>query len=77
MLLLPPWRRAPLLPFGQPAVILAVVAATAILACAAASAALFLSSASSASLQRLIGAECPGAGDVELQAVDRPGPSRR
>ena len=71
MLLLPPWRRAPLLPFGQPAVILAVVAATAILACAAASAALFLSSASSASLQRLIGAECPGADEVELH-VDRP-----
>ncbi len=70
VLLLPPWRRAPLLPFGQPAVILAVVAATAILACAAASAALFLSSAASASLQRLIAAECPGAGEVEVQAIE-------
>jgi putative ABC transport system permease protein len=70
VLLLPPWRRAPLLPFGQPAVILAVVAASAILACASASAALFLSSASSASLQRLISAECPGAAAVELQATD-------
>ncbi len=34
MFLLPPWTRAPLLGFRQPAVILAVLGATAILACA-------------------------------------------
>ena len=59
ILTLPPWTRAPLLPWRQPAVILAVVAAAAILACAGASAALFLSSASSESLRRIIAADCP------------------
>jgi len=67
--LLPPWSRAPLLPFGQPAVLLAVLAAAAILACAGASAPLFLSSASSAALQRLVAAGCPDAatGAVRLR----------
>ncbi|HEV7654859.1 MAG TPA: FtsX-like permease family protein, partial [Mycobacteriales bacterium] len=65
--MLPPWRRAPVLPFGQPAVLLAVIAAAAILACAAASAPLFLSSASSAALQRLIGNECPSAATASVK----------
>ncbi|HYT10124.1 MAG TPA: FtsX-like permease family protein, partial [Mycobacteriales bacterium] len=76
IILLPPWTRAPLLPFRQPAVILAVLGAAAILACASASAALFLSSASSASLQRLVAAECPDATAatvrVDLAAGERP-----
>jgi putative ABC transport system permease protein len=58
-LLLPPWTRAPFLAFGEPAVILAVLAATAILACASASAALFLSSAATESLHRTALANCP------------------
>ena len=56
-----------MLPFGQPAVLLAVVAAAAILACAAASAPLFLSAASSAALQRLIGAGCPSAATAAVK----------
>ncbi|HST65032.1 MAG TPA: hypothetical protein VLM05_07565, partial [Mycobacteriales bacterium] len=78
---LPPWRRAPVLPFGQPAVLLAVIAAAAILACAAASAPLFLSSASSAALQRLIGDQCPVAGTAAVKerarGADLPGLDRR
>lgn len=58
---LAPWRRAPLLSLGQPAVIVAVVVAAAILACAGSSAALFLSSASSESLRVQLAAECPDA----------------
>jgi putative ABC transport system permease protein len=58
-LLLPPWTRAPFLAFREPAVILAVLAATAILACASASAALFLSSAATESLHRTVAANCP------------------
>ena len=65
---LPPWRRAPMLPFGQPAVLLAVIAAAAILACAAASAPLFLSSAASAALQRLSGEQCATASTAALKA---------
>ena len=61
-ILLPPWTRAPLLPFRQPAVILAVVGAAAILACASASAALFLSSASSESLRRIVAVGVRGRG---------------
>jgi putative ABC transport system permease protein len=72
VLLLPPWRRAPLLPFGQPAVLLAVLAAAAILACAAASAPLFLSSASSAALQRLLGQQCASAGTAAVKVRDQP-----
>jgi putative ABC transport system permease protein len=66
-ILLPPWTRAPLLPFRQPAVILAVVGAAAILACASASAALFLSSASSESLRRIVAVECPDAADATVR----------
>jgi putative ABC transport system permease protein len=73
VLLLPPWRRAPLLPFGQPAVLLAVIAAAAILACAAASAPLFLSSASSAALQRLLGQQCASAGTAAVKRQDDAG----
>ncbi|HZB50106.1 MAG TPA: FtsX-like permease family protein, partial [Mycobacteriales bacterium] len=69
-ILLPPWTRAPLLPFRQPAVILAVVGAAAILACASASAALFLSSASSESLRRIVAAECPDAAYPSVRAED-------
>ena len=65
--LLPPWTRAPLLPWRQPAVILAVVGAAAILACASASAALFLSSASSESLRRIVSVECADAGDPAVR----------
>jgi len=72
VLLLPPWRRAPLLPFGQPAVLFAVIAAAAILACAAASAPLFLSSASSAALQRLLGQQCASAGTAAVKWHDSP-----
>jgi putative ABC transport system permease protein len=64
---LPPWRRVPVLPFGQPAVLLAVFAAAAILACAGASAPLFLSSASSAALQRLLGQQCASAGTAAVK----------
>ncbi|HEY6747653.1 MAG TPA: hypothetical protein VI357_18275 [Mycobacteriales bacterium] len=78
---LPPWRRAPFLPFGQPAVLLAVLAAAAILACAAASAPLFLSSASSAALQRLVGEQCPAAGTAAVKeharGIDLPELDRR
>jgi putative ABC transport system permease protein len=66
-LLLPPWTRAPLLALGEPAVILAVLAATAILACASSSAALFLSSASSESLHRTIAADCYNASYPGIQ----------
>ncbi len=66
-ILLPPWTRAPLLPFRQPAVILAVVGAAAILACASASAALFLSSASSESLRRIVASECADAADATVR----------
>jgi putative ABC transport system permease protein len=57
--LLPPWTRAPLRSFRHPAVLLAVAAAAAILTCASSSAAWFLSSASSASLHRMVAAQCP------------------
>jgi putative ABC transport system permease protein len=66
--LLPPWTRAPFLPFRQPAVILAVLGAAAILACASSSAALFLSSASSESLRRILAAECADAGFPTVRA---------
>ena len=67
--LLPPWTRAPFLPFRQPAVILAVLGAAAILACASSSAALFLSSASSESLRRLLAVQCGDAGYPTVQAT--------
>lgn len=73
VILLPPWTRAPLLSFGQPAVILAVLGAAAILACASSSAALFLSSAASESLRVQLAAECDDASYPELQQL---GPSR-
>lgn len=66
-LLLPPWRHAPWLSFGQPAVIFAVLGAAAILACASASAALFLSSAASESLRVQLAAECGDAAYPVLQ----------
>jgi putative ABC transport system permease protein len=68
VILLPPWTRAPFLPFRQPAVILAVLGAAAILACASSSAALFLSSASSESLRRLLVAQCADAGYPTVQS---------
>ena len=68
MILLPPWRRAPFLPFRQPAVLLAVLGAAAILACASSSALLFLSSASSESLRRVVAAGCPDAPGVAVAA---------
>ena len=74
VLLLPPWTRAPLLSFGQPAVILAVVGAAAILACASSSAALFLSSAASESLRVQLAAECDDAAYPVLQDI---GPGKR
>ncbi len=58
-LLLPPWRRAPLLLFREPSVILAVAGAAAILALASASGLLFLSSASSEALHRQYVGNCP------------------
>ena len=70
IILLPPWTRAPLLPFRQPAVILAVLGAAAILACASASAALFLSSASSESLRRIVAAECADAADATVRVEE-------
>ena len=69
VILLPPWTRAPFLPFRQPAVILAVLGAAAILACASASAALFLSSASSESLRRILAVQCPDAGYPTVQST--------
>lgn len=63
---LPPWTRAPLLAFRQPAVILAVIGAAAILACAASSAQLFLSSSSSEALRRTVAANC---GDASYPTV--------
>lgn len=71
-ILLPPWTRAPLLAFRQPAVILAVVAAAAILACAVSSASLFLSSSSSEALQRIIAARCPDASYPVVSLAPRP-----
>lgn len=68
-ILLPPWTRAPLLPFRQPAVILAVVGAALILACASASAALFLSSASSESLHRILAQQCADAAHPTVRAT--------
>jgi putative ABC transport system permease protein len=62
VIFLPPWTRAPFLPFRQPAVILAVFGAALILACASSSGLLFLSSASSESLRRLVAVQCPDAG---------------
>ena len=62
VIFLPPWTRAPFLPFRQPAVILAVLGAAAILACASSSGVLFLSSASSETLRRLLAVQCPDAG---------------
>ncbi|HEY6746210.1 MAG TPA: FtsX-like permease family protein, partial [Mycobacteriales bacterium] len=69
VILLPPWTRAPFLPFRQPAVILAVLGAAAILACASASAALFLSSASSESLRRILAVQCADVGYPTVQAT--------
>ena len=69
VILLPPWTRAPFLPFRQPAVILAVLGAAAILACASASAALFLSSASSESLRRILVQQCADAGFPTVRAT--------
>ena len=68
-ILLPPWTRAPFLPFRQPAVILAVLGAAAILACASASAALFLSSASAESLNRILGQQCADAAFPTVRAT--------
>lgn len=79
--LLPPWTRAPGLGFRNPAVLMAIVAASAILACASSSAALFMSSSSSKALQRLIAARCEDAAlpNVQVQVsssygVVSPGP---
>jgi putative ABC transport system permease protein len=77
IIVLPPWTRAPLLPFRQPAVILAVLGAAAILACASSSAALFLSSASSESLRRLLAAQCAEAGFPTVRATGVVGDAAR
>jgi len=69
VIFLPPWTRAPFLPFRQPAVILAVLGAALILACASSSGVLFLSSASSESLRRLLAVECPDAGYPTVRAT--------
>lgn len=61
LLLLPPWRRAPLLALRQPTVILSVIAAAAVVACASSSAALFLSSSASEALRVQILGQCPDA----------------
>lgn len=54
-----PWRRAPMLVFRTPGVVLAVLAATAVLATAGASGPLFVSSTGSAALSREVDKECP------------------
>lgn len=54
-----PWRRAPMLAFRAPGVVLAVLAATAVLAMAGASGPLFVSSTGSAALSREVDKECP------------------
>lgn len=54
-----PWRGAPLLLIGQPAVVLAIVAASVVLAVAAASGPLFLSEIGTASLHDQAAAHCP------------------
>jgi putative ABC transport system permease protein len=69
VIFLPPWTRAPFLPFKQPAVILAVLGAALILACASSSGVLFLSSASSESLRRLLAVQCPDAGYPAVRAT--------
>ena len=69
IILLPPWTRAPFLPFRQPAVLLAVLGAAAILACASSSATLFLSSASAESLRQLLAAHCGDAGFPTVRAT--------
>jgi len=77
-LLLAPWTRAPLLALGEPAIILAVLAATIILACASSSATLFLSSAASESLRRTIAADCPDASypSIQVGPITSVGPER-
>ena len=54
-----PWRRAPLLLWRSPAVLVAVLAAGLILGAAAAATPLFLSSAANAALTRQIAERCP------------------
>jgi putative ABC transport system permease protein len=75
VIFLPPWTRAPFLPFRQPAVILAVLGAALILACASSSGVLFLSSASSESLRRLLAVQCPDAGFPTVRAAQVVGPN--
>jgi putative ABC transport system permease protein len=75
--LLPPWTRAPVRAFRQPAVLLAVVAAAAILTCASSSAALFLSSASSAALQTQAGQHCPDYGYPSVSVLGPAGVGTR
>ncbi|HVE28748.1 MAG TPA: FtsX-like permease family protein, partial [Mycobacteriales bacterium] len=70
MVLLPPWTRAPFLPFRQPAVILAVLGAAAILACASSSGLLFLSSAGAETLHRMLAAQCADAGFPTVRATN-------
>ncbi len=69
-MLLPPWTRAPFLPFRQPAVILAVLGAAAILACASSSGLLFLSSAGAETLHRMLAAHCADAGFPTVRATN-------
>lgn len=71
LLSLAPWTRAAFLAWRQPAVVLAVLAATAILACASASASLFVSSAASRTLQLGLAAQCPTAGYPSAQVRAR------
>ncbi|TKJ19030.1 hypothetical protein [Blastococcus sp. CCUG 61487] len=68
---LAPWRRAPLLAFGSPITVVAVLVTTAVLACALASAPLLLSSARSAALQAQLAPQCAEAAQPATAATVR------
>ncbi|HEY7100179.1 MAG TPA: FtsX-like permease family protein, partial [Mycobacteriales bacterium] len=70
VIFLPPWTRAPFLPFKQPAVILAVFGAALILACASSSGLLFLSSAAAETLHRMLATQCADAAFPTVRAAN-------
>jgi putative ABC transport system permease protein len=77
MLLLAPWRRAPLLLLRRPGVALALAAAAFVATLPAAAAPLFLSSSHSAALHDQIEQECPWVAGLHTRGavnIDRAGP---
>lgn len=66
-----PWRRAPLLLFRRPVVVVAVAGTCALLAVAAASGPLFLASVGASALQRTVSVQCP---EADVPTVRRSDP---